>query len=176
LRNTSRRIALIATLLVSAPAAAQEPGPAQDHVVVRLYNTYAPAAQALDHAMAESARILHADGIDVSWRQCVLPAKAKGRAEVCDATLTPDEISVRLIVAPANMRDPDVLGYSHVDLRTGSGQLATVLADRVLDRSKRSRNKAEVLLGQVIAHEVGHLRYGAAHGGDGYMRAYLDLP
>jgi activator of HSP90 ATPase len=63
-----------------------------------------------------------------------------------------------------------VLGYAVILKR--KGVLATVHSRRVLALASRSGVEAAVLMGRVMAHEVGHLLLGTnAHAPRGLMRA-----
>ena len=64
------------------------------------------------------------------------------------------------------------LGYALIDTERKTGVIATVYLDRVNWLAAASGVDARVLLGRVLAHEIGHLLLGTnAHGRTGLMRA-----
>ncbi len=57
----------------------------------------------------------------------------------------------------------------------GAGYLADAYFQSVQDLAGRHQIDAEVLLGFVIAHELGHLLLGPGHAPDGVMRARWNI-
>jgi hypothetical protein len=65
------------------------------------------------------------------------------------------------------------LGDAFIDAEAGSGVLATIYVDRVEEMAAMSEADAAILLGRVIAHELGHLLLAtSAHSTTGLMRGY----
>ncbi len=82
---------------------------------------------------------------------------------------------VRIVAAPPQAK-PGSLGYSLVDLQQRSGNLATILANRVESMATAANFDPGVLLGRAIAHELAHLLIGTTeHSPHGLMRAHWDL-
>jgi hypothetical protein len=145
----------------------------QATLTVRLYNTAGIPADQVLAARQSAAAILEDTGVAVVFRHCgrAVPGEP---ADACDQSLKPSEVVVRIIDAPASnpSLDPEAFGLSYVVERTNRGWLATVFADRTARAAARVRGDAGVLLGRVIAHEVGHLLLGVSyHGHAGLMRA-----
>ena len=78
---------------------------------------------------------------------------------------------------PTDVMHPDYLA-THIDhvvlgKAYGPARLARVFFDRVADKATQTSAKVSLLLGSVIAHEVGHLLLPAfSHSPDGLMRAH----
>jgi hypothetical protein len=133
-------------------------------LVVRLYNTAAVPVENMQAAREAARSILNDTGLSVDFRNC----------GSCDGPLRPSEVVVRVIAAPAfNLAlHPEAYGVTYVVRETNRGWLATVFSDRIAAAAVRAGVDPGVLLGRVIAHEVGHLLLGCGyHGGTGVMRA-----
>jgi hypothetical protein len=132
-------------------------------LVVRVYDTTGMSASKLELARADVGQTLTAIGIEPIWRPC--------HATGCVGRPKPHEVSVRIVKSgPAS--EFGSLGYSSIDTEQQAGTLATIYADRVDSLAAEAGTDGGVLLGRVIAHEIGHLLLGAPeHGRQGLMRA-----
>jgi hypothetical protein len=132
-------------------------------LVVRVYDTTGMSASKLELARADVGQTLTAIGIEPIWRPC--------HATGCVGRPKPHEVSVRIVKSgPASAFGS--LGYSSIDIEQQAGTLATIYADRVDSLAAEAGMDGGVLLGRVIAHEIGHLLLGAPeHGRQGLMRA-----
>lgn len=170
-----RAFALSATVLLSfaltTPATVvRAESPAT--LTVRLYNTVGLSSAELLDGRREAERLLRETGLWPVFRDCGRTASA--RADACDTALGRSEVVVRLINAPAfnPSLHPDAFGVAYVLKETDRGWLATVFPDRIAIAASRVDADAGLLLGRVIAHEIGHLLLGVAYHGDaGVMRA-----
>jgi hypothetical protein len=149
-----------------APPAA---GAAESALLLRVrdYSGTDPAVLAEAHAIVAS--ILADPGIHLLWRD-------KPPNETPDPA---DCLAVDVhLMGPRSTRlstDDGTFGLAIVgggeDGRGGGGRTAFVFSDRVLAFARRHRLDAGRLLGQVIAHEVGHLLLASkAHAAAGLMR------
>jgi hypothetical protein len=121
-------------------------------------------------AQAEAARILEEAGIPAVWPAC---GELKGPA--CRRTGEPDVLRVRLVPENEGRKwkpNRTALGFA---LRSNGPQhatLAIVFLDRVWAMAKRREMLASLILGSVIAHEIGHLLSTSSdHADDGLMKA-----
>jgi hypothetical protein len=118
-------------------------------------------------AKAETELVFRSAGVTIVWR-------------VCDTFPTPAELErepwfvVRLrngkpplTVGPASL---DVMGKAFVEAH-GGGYMADAYFQAVQATSAQHRGDSGVLLGFVMAHELGHLLLGAGHTPDGVMQA-----
>jgi hypothetical protein len=137
-------------------------------VAVIDFAAIAPATRL--QAEQEAARILKAAGISAVWvdfgskEQTDLPAGA---------------LVLRVLPEAGSTHDPKALG---VALALGPGAIyATIFFDRVCERAadpvlSEAGASLAVLLGHVIAHEIGHLLLGTnSHSRNGLMSASWDL-
>ena len=152
------------TLLLAACTVSSTVEASSHTLIVRLYNTAAVSTEEMRAAQEAARSILGDTGLTVDFRNC----------GACDERLRPSEVVVRVIAAPAfNVAlHPEAYGITSVVRETNRGWLATVFSDRIGAAAARAGVDPGVLLGRVIAHEVGHLLLGCGyHGGAGVMRA-----
>ena len=161
----AQRIAVcVASMIVLVVCSSISTHALNPRVSVRLYDRYRMRPQTLTTGVREAERILQGAGIDVVWNDC------SGRSTTCAKPIRPGELVVRIVRA-SNGWPGESLGYSYIDTGSGAGTLATVLADRVEATAQRLDLSGGVLLGRVIAHEIGHLLLGTAdHSTHGLMR------
>lgn len=135
-------------------------------VIVRIYDASGAHGQGWDSALNAARQTLADASIDVVWRHC-----PGGRFA---HPLAPGELAVRLARSPAPVRAtvPAVLGDALVDRHEASGVLASVYVDTVQHLALKTEADSQLLLGRVIAHELGHLLLGSTrHAQVGLMRA-----
>ena len=171
-----RTIALSATVLLSfaltTPAVVVR-AEAPATLTVRLYNTAGFPTVELLNGGREADRMLRETGVRPVFRYCGR-AVGDAPADACDTALGRSDVVVRLINAPAFNASlhPDAFGVAYVLKETDRGWLATVFPDRIAIAAARVDADAGMLLGRVIAHEIGHLLLGVGYHGDaGVMRA-----
>jgi hypothetical protein len=91
----------------------------------------------------------------------------------CAESLAANELIVRIVGGLPAKAFTDALGYSYVDPFSGTGALATVLADRIGRLADSLAIDAGTILGRAMAHEIGHLLLGSqAHSPLGVMRSF----
>ena len=155
--------ALVAAGLPAPTSAAEPRG-----IVIRVYDYAGMSSWDVERARTTSEQILLTADVRPTWWNCgpIVPAAPAP----CDHPLTPNQFVVRILGAPA--RPSFVLGYSLIDKTRLTGQVATVFGERIRQTSARLRIDSGVLLGRVIAHEVGHLLMGTTtHAYAGIMSA-----
>ena len=161
--------ALISALVLITGDGAAAESPAT--LTVRLYNTSGIPSDQLAAARDAAEGILRDTGITVTFRLCGARA---GGTDSCDESLKRSEVVVRIIGAPpfnATLH-PDAYGVTYIVKETNHGWLATVFSDRIRAASERVGVDPGVVLGRVMAHEIGHLLLGIDyHGTNGVMRA-----
>jgi hypothetical protein len=167
--------ALLTLAALGAPVDAQS----APELRVRAYNAFGVASAEVAHALRTAEAIFRAAGLAAAWRECRTPAgPSAGLADRCDDTVSRSEMILRIVAAPASLRGPNpALGFSNVDVGAGVGTLATVFGDRVRSTAVRAGIDPGVLLGRVVAHEIGHLLLGTMeHATDGLMRGHWPDP
>jgi hypothetical protein len=159
----------LATPAWSATAPARNP-----HVVVYVSDSAQTSARSLAQAEREASRIFQNAGVTLEWIDCTKPTGASSEAR-CNRTPAPGELAVR-ILPHARQASGSVFGTSFVD-RSGG-----IYADIFLDRVQQLREldpslTLEPILGDVLAHELGHLLLGAgSHAPTGLMQANWRYP
>jgi hypothetical protein len=189
-RQRSRRhcfafglVAMAATLMpAKLPAAprAQVDGPTPRlTLTIRVYNYAKVSAGKLRDARNEASRIIGDTGVETVWVECPtsrrvsLPGQGGGQQE-CSGEALGATVILRVLTRPdydSATFNRQVLGYAD-----GPG-LASVLYDRVaaLADADGHPNEAPVILGDAIAHEIGHLLLEPrAHSPTGIMRSQWD--
>jgi hypothetical protein len=146
-----------------------EPKP---HVAISVYD-YAHVSTGLLTAAEEDAqRVFRQAGVETIWATC-FPKPEKAEPDGCsavDANHLMLKILPRAIAAHARERS-DVLGTAIVDEK-GIGFYAYIFYDRV-QRVAKERKLGHALLGDVLAHEIGHLLLGSnSHSVSGIMSAH----
>lgn len=148
-------------LVAIAEAAADPPT-----IIIHLDDKAGMPALVLDSARAEVADVFQAAGIAISWMEGPAPADLKDSARGHPA------VTVML----GTMESPCVssrctLGLAVLDRRT-----AIVFSNRVLDLARRHPVDPGVVLGRVIAHEIGHLLLPPGrHAHQGLMRGEIEV-
>lgn len=146
-------------------ASENDPSPT---VAVYIYN-YAQAAPAiLIKAEREADRILSSAGLRIVWLECPVEPSAARSQGPCPKAPEATDLSLRVLAAPIQNKFQDaVFGF------TVHPVLASVYYDYVFRRAKSDDAEFEVpiILGCVIAHELGHLLLGAnSHSDRGIMQ------
>ena len=160
---------LIALCLIVIAGAAGAQTREREWLVVRSYNAFGVATDAMRAAERGLATTFAAAAIDVRWREC--RTSRRPSLAPCDEGLMPREVVVRIVQAPRTERNPNVVGFSYVDTRAKRGTLGTVYMDRVAALARHHRVAPARMLGHAIAHEVAHLLLGTtAHTSSGVMR------
>jgi hypothetical protein len=166
---SARHIAVFVLVsLICTPSATRGAVTAWTAVVVRVYDANGVIAATNRQALDQARKVLEAASIDVLWRMC--PASPS-----CDAPMPPGELAIRIVRTPVppHYRGTLPLGDAMIDTRAGAGVLATLYVDRVEWLAHQSGTDSRALLGNAIAHELGHLLLATTtHGPVGLMRAY----
>ncbi len=155
---------LLAAALLAVPLRAGVTGDGRTALVIRLYNAANIPASELAVGRGTAESILGNAGLALNIRQC----------GACAESLQRREIVVRIVPAPTfNTTLPsEAFGVAYVIKQTDRGWLATVFSDRIDAAASRAGIDPGMLLGFVMAHEVGHLLLGVDyHGDSGIMRA-----
>lgn len=134
-------------------------------VTVRVYQHAALRHEFEQRSKAEAQSVLRAAHVDVRWRTCEQAGSRR-----CDEPLADTELVLRVLDDGA----PDestFLGRALV-LHPEGGVFATVYAGRVARVASNAQADVALLLGRVVAHELGHLLMNSpTHPPGGLMRA-----
>jgi hypothetical protein len=118
-------------------------------------------------AKAETELVFASAGVTIVWRACDgFPTPAEQAREPWFVVRVRTGKPPRT-VGPASL---DVMGKAFVEEHSG-GTLADVYLQAIQAMSQQHAGDSGVLLGFVMAHELGHLLLGPEHSQDGVMQA-----
>jgi hypothetical protein len=164
----NKTCALWFVLLIGSVLAPSGAGWSQDaHIggpvlMVAVYDDAGVGHEIVQRAEAQAGRLFGEAGVAVSWRnprwEVFLP-EADGQKRF---------LHVHIVRRPHALAE-DVFGTAFID-EEGHGRQADIFYDRIANLSTRGAQDRAVLLGAVMAHEVGHLLLGPhAHAPAGIM-------
>jgi hypothetical protein len=140
-------------------------------VNVAVYNDADAPAGAIAEAEAAAARIFRQAGLEVQWLNCALPGETQAQFALCTQAVFPTHLQLRILRRPRGVA-VSTLGLSYLAAH-GTGCYSEVFYAEAVDLGVRFGQKAAVILGHAMAHEVGHLLLGTnSHSAFGIMRAH----
>jgi len=145
--------------------AQSEPGPATT-ITVLVYNYVRVSPGMLAAAEREANKILGAAGAWATWVDCLERPVAPDSKELCSKGWTAQTPGLRLIPGTNKFRGAEY-GYTAIPV------LATIYYEKIARRAHRDNADPDlpVLLGCVMAHELGHLLLGdPGHSATGIMQ------
>jgi hypothetical protein len=162
-----RAFGVTASVLLGAPAAAAETDRAA--VIVHVDDRAQVPARELANARGHVERVFRDAGVEITWGEpwssaAIVGWNAAGRLR---------HVAVVLVIG-----EEDARGATRCALGVAMPALATasVFYNRIASTAQTRPVDADLMLGRVIAHEVGHLLLPAgSHSRYGIMRADLDL-
>jgi hypothetical protein len=129
----------------------------------------------VDGAIETSRGILAEAGVAADWFVCAGDRTDPGRAAPCDAKPGPWALRVRLISEEKARLLPlaaNNFGIAFPGKAGALGSLAYLFVERTQRHAKRIKVSDTVLLGHMMAHELGHLLLGeSSHAASGIMTA-----
>jgi hypothetical protein len=161
------RVAIsFASLTLSLPLHAQSiPSPATT-IIVLVYNYVRVSPATLAAAERQVNKILGAAGAQATWVDCLEPRSTVAAKELCQTGWTAQTPGLRLITGVNKFKEAEY-GYTAIPV------LATIYYEKIAQRAERDNAKFElpILLGCVMAHELGHLLLGTpGHSNAGIMQ------
>lgn len=163
--------------LVAKTKVAPASGP-MPTINVRIYNYAEVAGGVLAKARSESERIFRRAGIETRWLACAVPGSDVETKPPCKAKPGATDIQVRILpkkMAQGLMKHHSEFGLAFTAPGDGFGSNASIFYHRVEELSERRHTSKSLLLGHLIAHEVGHLLLGSnSHSRSGIMHVPWD--
>lgn len=139
-------------------------------VTISVHNDAGISAGTLRGAEMEATRVFRQSGIEAKWLNCPLPADGPEDPAECRTAEFPAYLQLRIARRSRNLSEI-TFGISYLSA-DGSGCYANLFYERIEEMHKRSRVNLASLLGDVAAHEIGHLLLGTnSHAENGIMRA-----
>ena len=158
-----------------APQTSVKPGAdGSKQITVRIHNYAQVESGVLVEAERTTDDILRAAGVGVVWLECS-GAQTTAKDPACATPMGPTDFWLNLL--PRSMSDRfhlgvDAFGVALEDAEGGLGFDAWIFCDLVKDAAAQRQLTRSVLLGTVIAHELGHLLLSTnSHSAFGLMRA-----
>jgi hypothetical protein len=168
-------IAASILLALIGPAAAQSAhAGSADRITVIVFNYAEVPADVLAEAQGFAEKVFQHTGVGIEW---IKPSNKAGRREGEEsgnsARLVMRLVPNSMIAGWANQHD--LLGFSLAPADGGMGFIAGAYHERVQQLSQRLGGDTALVLGYVIAHELGHLLLGAqSHFPSGIMSYPFD--
>jgi len=134
---------------------------------IYVYNHAQVPPAILSRAERRVTLILRESGVQPEWLDCTTLAGAGSR---CLGLAIPGSIAVQIVHGTTKMRD-EIFGAAFLG-EDGFGRQTDVFYDRLSDLNRNWNISLPELLGNVMAHEIGHLLLGFdAHAPTGLMRS-----
>ena len=142
-------------------------------LTVRLYDYADIEPKMIERTCGEASRVLFSAGIAILWEQCRTSAKDTNQDASCAQRAGAHVIQLRIHpreMAKKLTKRGIEFGYS-IPLENGFGIIAGVYVDRTREMARSLGLDLHVVLGHLIAHEIGHLLLGTnSHAKTGVMR------
>jgi len=154
----------------SSRAWSKEIAVAEMRVTILVHNDAGISSGTLRGAEMEASRVFRQSGIAAKWLNCPLPPEGPEDPAQCRTAEFPAYLQLRIARRSRNLSEI-TFGISYLSA-DGSGCYANLFYERVEEMHQRSRVNLASLLGDVAAHEIGHLLLGTnSHAASGIMRA-----
>lgn len=141
-------------------------------LTVSLYNDAGVPRSELLQAERTASWILHEAGLEVHWINCGGPPQPSLTGVSCQKAISPKHLQLRIVRRSRGLPQ-STLGISYLNA-DGSGCYSDVFLEPIqqLRREENYQLNLATLLGNVAAHEIGHLLLGTnSHSLTGIMRA-----
>ena len=173
-KATATLVAVAAIMMAGRVNAQAEPIAAtverEATIVLHVTNYADLSRKVLEDAMTRVAMIYERIGVRIAWVEDMGSVRRHGDGQLHLTVLLLSREMAEKKISAAGIED-GVLGFAH----PASGR-ASIFCDRIAATPGAPKNFS-IPLGNVIAHEVGHLVLGAnSHSRSGIMRAYTDVP
>lgn len=171
------RVTLEALVICNLQVAAQNS--ASGHLIlhVHLYDRANVPSQTLDRAIEETARILAAAGVQVLWQRGEADSPEGRTVDMTSRTVATDRLRddrafvvVRMVRGVPATALPRALGFALPWAQNGVH--VTMFYDRIEEVALSVPPCAAKILGNALAHEIGHVLLGSEqHSRNGVMKA-----
>ncbi|HEX8836653.1 MAG TPA: hypothetical protein VF748_06940 [Candidatus Acidoferrum sp.] len=139
-------------------------------VTVSVYNEAAVPGEVLSRAEQAASRIFQRAGIEVNWLNCQVPAASEEASITCREVVFPKHLHLRIVRRSAGLNG-EAMGISFQG-EDGIGCFADLFYEPMERLEESDGTNLASLLGQVAAHEMGHLLLGTnSHAAAGIMQA-----
>jgi hypothetical protein len=140
--------------------------PAQT-LVISLYDYSNLSAKEIGRITETTGLVLADSGIHIDWVYC-RGALAVAPAAACEMEPQANHLVVRFLPDRPRMSSEDAMGHANVTAE--GGNYASVFVPAVREQAPGFGVASDLLMGYVVAHEVGHCLLGPHHSETGLMR------
>ena len=172
---------MIVPILISSSQAAldaetsPEPPPGSMSVNVRVYNYARVAEGTLERAKQTAAHIFRQAGVQTNWFDCRLAHADPPKDPECAQPRRASDLVLRVLPESMAKRmglPPTHFGFAPLATKGRGASHASVFFHKVEELARGQVTLHAVLLGHIMAHEIGHLLLGSnSHSRRGVMRA-----
>ena len=164
------KTSLAIAAVLAAPLVAAEPAP---KLTVFVYNYAAIGSDDLANTKQEAARIYRNIGVEIQWLDCALSPQQDAQFPACQIPTGPTKLAVRILsqtMAERMRQAHDCYGFALYPEDPAFATVANVFAHLAEQIADRHRLRHSVILGHIVAHELGHLLLGPnSHSSSGIM-------
>ena len=135
-------------------------------MTVRVYNYAGVSVRELSLAQSAASSVFRESGVEITWYDCG-PSVNADADPFCSASTSFAIFNLRICKSCMSfLKQPEheVRGFT-------TGQTATISTDWASVLPTTHYLSSELILGRVIAHELGHILLGPGHSAAGIMRA-----
>jgi hypothetical protein len=136
-------------------------------LVIGLYDYANLSAKEIGRLTETAGLVLAGSGIHIDWAHC-RGALAVAPAVACETEPQGNHLVVRLLPNRPRMSSEDAMGHAAVDAE--GGNFASVFVPAVREQAPGFGVASDLLMGYVLAHEIGHCLLGPHHSETGLMR------
>jgi hypothetical protein len=164
-------MAVVGMLCVVCLSWGEEGSARNPQFVVSVYDDAGVAPEIVLRAEAQASRVFRDAGIDVRWRNSLWGQTTELMPMAAPANCA--RLNVRILPHSRDLAG-EIFGVAFLG-EDGHGQQADIFYGGIAKLSARGTHDTGVLLGSVMAHELGHLLLGShSHSSAGIMRGRWD--
>jgi len=131
--------------------------------IVFVFSDVPVPASILNVAEQRASEIFLKAGIEIEWINCRFASDP-----ACNRTFGPRDVSLRITPSVSNATSDAAFGVAWLD-RNGAGRYADIFWKRVEHLNEQTNINIGLILGSVMAHEMGHLLGVKSHSVKGLM-------
>ncbi len=158
---------LTAVLATTLAMISLTPAPGQEapdgEISIRLYDFAGMPGEVVARARQEADSIFARSQVQLSWLDCTISAEGAPADPTCNAVRGPRVLNIRLMPKPMEPGDGlagGIFGFAMLSNDDSFAATANIYVDRLGPIADGRNYRRVVVLGAMIAHEMGHLLLG----------------
>jgi hypothetical protein len=151
------------TLILFSLSPIRAQGSSKETIAVRVYDFAAIPVEEVKRAQQEADDIFARSNVRLTWLDCTLDAERQPADPTCNAVSGSSVLNLRLLpeqMEPKQGLPKGIFGFSMMSTTGGFSSTTNVYVDRVGAIADGRKYRQPVVLGAIIAHELGHLLLG----------------